>query len=202
MRTCRKSRVPPPLAQAKAAPGDASDSVAKRLGRLEQQMNDLQTMVAALESLVKAKPEAVLPQESAQGQGPGARRGDLGARVEALETQIGALTSGLEQIAGEAVGRRTALAAAASRWRAPGRQGAASPPPDPALAAAGGGGAPSFESTVSAAGEDGTPPAEEAPQDGAGDESLAAAQCRPIPGGRRPAAKPGRAAGKRRHLAL
>ena len=96
----------------------------------------------------------------------------LGARVEALETQIGALTSGLEQLQARLLGGAQPLPPPPADGAPPGRQGATTPPPDPALAAAGGGGAPSFESTVSAANEDGPQPAEEAPQDGAGDPSL------------------------------
>lgn len=55
-------------------------------------------MVAALESLVKAKPDVTLPQENAggdAGQSPGNAAG-LTARVDAIETQLGALTSQLE----------------------------------------------------------------------------------------------------------
>jgi len=65
-----------------------------RLGRLEQQIADLQTMVAALESLVKAKPDVQLPQERVGGDaGPAA---GMSARIDALETQVGALSSQLE----------------------------------------------------------------------------------------------------------
>ena len=55
-------------------------------------------MVAALESLVKAKPDVTLPQENAggeAGQSLGNAAG-LTARVDAIETQLGALTSQLE----------------------------------------------------------------------------------------------------------
>jgi tol-pal system protein YbgF len=103
--------VPPVLAQqeapppepaeapaAEAAPAPAGDPVAARIGRLEEQIHDLQVMVGALTSLVKAKPEAVLPQESAGGAAGQAvsNAAGLGARVDALETQMGALTSQLE----------------------------------------------------------------------------------------------------------
>jgi tol-pal system protein YbgF len=79
-----------PLDQAPPAAGD-------RVGRLEQQIANLQAMVAALESLVKAQPSAVLTQESTApgGQGFDAAAG-VTARVDALETQIGALSSQLE----------------------------------------------------------------------------------------------------------
>jgi tol-pal system protein YbgF len=55
-------------------------------------------MVGALTSLVKSKPDAVLPQESAGGAAGQAvsNATGLGARVDALETRIGALTSQLE----------------------------------------------------------------------------------------------------------
>ena len=55
-------------------------------------------MVAALESLVKAKPDVTLPQENA-GRDAGKSVGNaagLTARVDAIETQLGALTSQLE----------------------------------------------------------------------------------------------------------
>ena len=51
-------------------------------------------MVAALESLVKQRPDAQLPQESPAGEaGPVA---GMSARIDALETQVGALSSQLE----------------------------------------------------------------------------------------------------------
>ena len=69
-----------------------------RLTRIEEKLGDLQVLVGTLESFVRSKPGAVLPQEAA-GAGAGqAQSGDLGPRVDALETQIGALTSQLEQI--------------------------------------------------------------------------------------------------------
>lgn len=68
-----------------------------RIGRLEQQIADLQTMVAALESLVKTKPDAVLPQESAGDAGQSlSNTAGISARIDALETQAGALSSQLE----------------------------------------------------------------------------------------------------------
>ena len=68
-----------------------------RIGRLEQQIADLQTMVAALESLVKTKPDVVLPQESAGDAGQSlSNAAGISARIDALETQVGALSSQLE----------------------------------------------------------------------------------------------------------
>jgi hypothetical protein len=66
-----------------------------RLGRVEQQIADLQAMVAALESLVKTRPDVTLPQEGAPGENVGNAAG-LTARMDAVETQIGALSSQLE----------------------------------------------------------------------------------------------------------
>src|SRR5262245_3077347 len=80
-----------------APPAEAAEPAPDRIGRLEQQIADLQAMVAALESLVKAKPDVTLPQENAggdAGQSPGNAAG-LTARVDAIETQLGALTSQL-----------------------------------------------------------------------------------------------------------
>lgn len=90
---------PPPApageAAAQAAP---ADPVAGRISRLEEQIGDLQVMIGTLESLVKSKPDAVLPQESVSGgDAPGvSNAAGLTSRVDALETQIGALTSQLE----------------------------------------------------------------------------------------------------------
>lgn len=95
---------PPPEPEApaaEAAPKAAGDPVAGRIGRLEEQIQDLQVMVGTLTSLLKSKPDAVLPQESAgadAAQG-GSNAADLNARVDALDTQIGALTSQLELMA-------------------------------------------------------------------------------------------------------
>ncbi len=133
-----------PADQPKAPPGEAGDSVGNRLGRVEEQLNDLRAMIGALESLVKAKPEAVLPQESAHGQGAGAQ-GDLGARVEALETQLSALTSQLEQVTQQLSAFEAKHPGSPQSspppagGAAPGRQGAASPQaPDAVLAGASG----------------------------------------------------------------
>jgi tol-pal system protein YbgF len=92
-----------PAAQAApAAKPQGGDSVANRITRLEQQFRDLQVSVGTLESLVRAKPGAVLQQEAPapapSGEADSRALGDLTSRVGALETQIGALTSQLEQI--------------------------------------------------------------------------------------------------------
>ena len=88
-------QAPPAGAQ---APAPAAPAPTDRVGRLEQQIADLQAMVAALESLVKTRPDVTLPQEGAAGdagQGVGSAAG-LTARIDAIETQMGALTSQLE----------------------------------------------------------------------------------------------------------
>jgi hypothetical protein len=80
------------------APAAAAPAPTDRVGRLEQQIADLQAMVAALESLVKTRPDVTLPQEGAagdSGQGVGNAAG-LTARIDAIETQMGALSSQLE----------------------------------------------------------------------------------------------------------
>src|SRR5262249_39530202 len=91
---------PPANAQQNAP--QAGDSVASRIGRLEQQFRDLQVSVGTLESLVRGKPGAVLQQEAPApvqgGEAGSPALGDLTSRVGALETQIGALTTQLEQI--------------------------------------------------------------------------------------------------------
>jgi len=80
------------------APAAAAPAPTDRVGRLEQQIADLQAMVAALESLVKTRPEVTLPEEGAPGDagyGIGNAAG-LTARLDALETHMGALSSQLE----------------------------------------------------------------------------------------------------------
>ena len=95
-----------------------SDSVTSRIGRLEQQFLDLQVSVGTLESLLRQKPGAVLPQEAggtpSDSQASPAAIGDLNARVGALETQIGALTNQLQQISKQVGDLRSKLAATAS----------------------------------------------------------------------------------------
>ena len=79
-------------------------------------------MVAALESLVKTRPDVTLPQEGAAGdagQGVGNAAG-LTARIDAIETQMGALSSQLELMtqqlgAARSTHRRRRRRAAATR---------------------------------------------------------------------------------------
>lgn len=118
-----------------------ADSIGARLGRLEEKIKDLQVMVGTLESFVRAKPGAVLPQEAPapapQGQ---SASGDLGPRIDALETQIAALTSHIEQIGRQMSALEAKLSAAPaplppSAAPLPDRQGQApAPPSDTALA--------------------------------------------------------------------
>lgn len=126
------------LAYGLAAPAayaqQGGDSVANRIGRLEQQFRDLQVSVGTLESLVRGKPGAVLQQETPQAP-PGADAnapalGDLTARVGALETQIGALTSQIEQLGKQIADLQAKLAATESQE--PRAAYPPSPPPAPA----------------------------------------------------------------------
>ncbi len=142
---CRRSRLAYALlagflcaslpAVAQESPGQ--DSVSARLGRLEAKIKDLQIMVGTLESLVRAKPGMVLPQEA-----PPVAQGDVGPRIDALETQITALTSHIEQIGRQMSALEAKLAAAQippapSAPPPPERQSQApAPPPDTATAAA------------------------------------------------------------------
>ncbi len=91
--------------------------MASRIGRLEQQFIDLQVSVGTLETLLRAKPGAVLPQEAAGAAGDvgsSAALGDLTSRVSALETQIGALSSQLDQIGKQMSAIQAKLAAVPS----------------------------------------------------------------------------------------
>ncbi len=105
-------------------------------------------MIGTLESFIRTKPGTVLPQEApapvAQGQ---SGQDDLGPRIDALETQITALTSHIEQMSKQMSALEAKLAAAQappappppSAAPPPDRQGQAPPPPSaPALASASG----------------------------------------------------------------
>ena len=90
----------PPAAAATASPPAAtsqqgSEAVASRVGKLEGQIADLQVMIGTLESLLREKPGATLQHETPPS---AAAEGNLGPRVDALETQIGALANQLERI--------------------------------------------------------------------------------------------------------
>jgi tol-pal system protein YbgF len=71
------------------------------MDRLEAEIGELQAMVAALQSLVKSTPDIRLPQESASDAAPqaaGPADPGLTARIDALETQIGAISGQLEMM--------------------------------------------------------------------------------------------------------
>jgi tol-pal system protein YbgF len=108
------------LAQESAPTGD---SVSARLGRLEDKVRGLQVMVGTLESLLRAKPGTVLPQESP----PAAPDGSVGPRIDALETQITALTNQIEQM-GKQMSALEAMLAAPRMPPAP--PPIAEPPPE------------------------------------------------------------------------
>jgi tol-pal system protein YbgF len=82
-------------AAASATPQQGSDTVASRVGKLEGQITDLQVMIGTLESLLREKPGATLRHETPPS---AAADGNLAPRVDALETQIGALANQLERI--------------------------------------------------------------------------------------------------------
>jgi tol-pal system protein YbgF len=116
--------------------GHGADSVSARLGRIEEKVRDLQVMVGTLESFVRAKPGTVLPEEA-----PPVAQGDFAARIDALETQITALTNQIEQIGKQMSALEAKLAAAQmpppapSAEPVPERQGQSdAPPPDTASA--------------------------------------------------------------------
>lgn len=89
--------MPEQAAPPAAAPAPApAESGGDRIGRLEQQIGELQSMVAALATLVKSKPDATLPQESGAPADAGSVDSGLSARVDALETRLGALTGQIE----------------------------------------------------------------------------------------------------------
>jgi tol-pal system protein YbgF len=118
----------PPAAQAPASKSRGGDSIAERLGRLEEKVQSLQVTIGTIESFTRTKPNASLGIETntlAAQTEPGAQS-DLGPRIDALETQISALTSHIEQI-----GRQmSALEAKLSAL--PGSPAPALPQPSPA----------------------------------------------------------------------
>jgi tol-pal system protein YbgF len=145
---------PPPAEEApEAQPAPAAkpqggDPVSARLGRLEEKMQGLQVMIGTLESFIRIKPGTVLPQEApappAQGQSGDS---ELGPRIDALETQITALTSHIEQLGRKMSALEAKLSAAPpppaplppSAEPPPERHGQApAPPSEAALASADG----------------------------------------------------------------
>ena len=118
--------VPPQAAPQPMPPAEGQAPVAAavpvdRIGRLEQQIADLHAMVAALESLVKTRPDVTLPQEGAPGdagQGVGNAAG-LTARIDAMETQLGALSSQLELMTQQLGALEARLGGAAPQQLAP-----------------------------------------------------------------------------------
>jgi tol-pal system protein YbgF len=119
------------IPSAEAQQGGEAD--ANRINRLEKEFQDLQVSVGTLESLLRSKPGALLPQEAAQaapdGRANSAAIGDLTSRVGALETQIGALTNQLERLSKELAALKANLPVTASV--APAQRPAASPVPAP-----------------------------------------------------------------------
>jgi len=120
---------------------EGGDSINARLSRVEQKLAELQALVGALQSFTHANP-APMPAQDANGgvPEPPLSQRDLGTRVSALETQIGALTAELEQINQRLNALNAAPAAQAPLPLAPSspppdRQGDARPPPDQAMAA-------------------------------------------------------------------
>jgi len=133
------------------------DSVSGRIGRLEEKMQDLQVSIGTLESFLRTKPGTTLPQEAPAPVRP--PRADLSPRIDVLETQIGALTSHIEQLTRQmsALEKKLSSAPAAiappRAQPVPERQGEAVPPPS----------APSSASADTPAEDDGGPkPGEDA----------------------------------------
>lgn len=94
-----------PMQQQQPMPGQAPAPAAApggdRIGRLEAQIGELQAMVAALQTLVKSSPEVRLPQESpADAVAPAGAPADPGltARIDALETQMSAISGQLQSM--------------------------------------------------------------------------------------------------------
>jgi tol-pal system protein YbgF len=99
---------PPGLAQQK----QSGDAIGARLQRLESKVQDLQVTIGTLQSLGPARPGAPLVQEGTHPLAPPSGPADLGPRIDALETQIAALASHIEQIGKQISALEARLAAA------------------------------------------------------------------------------------------
>jgi tol-pal system protein YbgF len=120
---------------APAAKPQGGDSVAARLGRLEEKVQSLQVMIGTLQSFSGNKAAASVSVEAPRAVSPA--QGDLGPRLDALETQISALTSHVEQI-GRQMSALEAKLSALQSAPPPLRQGEApAPPADTATASVG-----------------------------------------------------------------
>jgi tol-pal system protein YbgF len=134
----------PDPAPAPAAMPQAGDSLGGRLGRLEEKVQSLQISIGTLESFLRTKPGKMLPQEAPAPVAPLlAPQTDLSPRIEALETQIGALTGHMEQLSRQMSALEAKLSAAPAPLAPPPgaprpeRQGEAPPlAPDSDLASA------------------------------------------------------------------
>ncbi len=132
----------PEAEPAQAVRPQGGDSVSGRVLRLEEKVQDLQVSIGTLESFLRAKPGARLPEEApAAVQAPQA---DLSPRIEALETQIGGLTSHIEQLTRQmgALEKKLSSAPAAiapppARAESVPKQQGEAPPPPPAPSLAG-----------------------------------------------------------------
>jgi tol-pal system protein YbgF len=85
------------LAPCRAQDGNGDADTAARIQTLEAEVAELKAMVGRLEALVRAKP-SLAPKALSAGT---AGEGDLGPRVSALETQIGALINQIEMMDGQ-----------------------------------------------------------------------------------------------------
>lgn len=131
-----------------APPKPAGDTMSAHIESIEEQLRGLKVTVGTLESLLRSQPGVTLPQEAAQApravagpEGPS----EIDSRIEALETQVSALTSQIEQMSKQlaALQARPPEAAAAqlppSEALRPLREGEnPTEPSGPALASSGG----------------------------------------------------------------
>ncbi len=110
---------------APASKPHAGDSVSARLERLEAKVQSLQVMIGTLESFDRTRPGTALSVEASPPSVSGSV--DLSPRIDALETQIAALTSHIEQISRQMSALEAKLAAAPPPPPLP---PAAEPPPE------------------------------------------------------------------------
>ncbi|MEZ5826936.1 MAG: tol-pal system protein YbgF [Hyphomicrobiales bacterium] len=124
-RSCAVTAAAVYLALASPAFAQDGDALAARVSKLEAEIATLKTMVATLQSLVQTKP----PEAQMRDSVPPSNQDDIAPRVEALETQIGALTNQLETI-GKQMTRLEEKLDAAPQNSAPAKD--VTPEPEPA----------------------------------------------------------------------
>jgi tol-pal system protein YbgF len=154
-------------------PKPVGDTTA-RIENVEQQLRDLKVTVGTLESLLRSKPGVTLPQEEVQAPraiSSAESGGGIDQRIDALETQVAALTSQIEQMTKQLATFQAKPQMAAPEQLPPSealrplREGDASPPPPAPTPAAPGAEPDEAKSILPEKSEDADEQAEPPPSD-------------------------------------